>query len=234
MAFAELWLPIFGAGIFLAWAIGAWYGEGNNKILATWLIFFGVVCLFLLATLEWQHHIRAFDPKKTTPANIEAPSVGIKVIDPGIKSQVGRAYERGRLKYCFVNHGRTVANVTAYTQRIAVMRPGTGAPDGDLTKEMTSIPSGLVVPPFGGESEMITLNCHTEILHEDQVLLDNFRNKPFLMIAVQYRDEFDGDAAHEYVRAFCYMFDSNNDRWVLSSYDPPKNVFRKTPLNRNA
>src|SRR4051795_1398683 len=26
MAFAELWLPILGAGIFICWAVGAWYG----------------------------------------------------------------------------------------------------------------------------------------------------------------------------------------------------------------
>jgi hypothetical protein len=55
MAFAELWLPILGAGICIAWAIGAWYG--GNKYLSTWLIFGGVVCLLLLGTLQWQHAI---------------------------------------------------------------------------------------------------------------------------------------------------------------------------------
>jgi hypothetical protein len=57
VAFAELWLPIFGAGICIAWAIGAWYGD--NKILAIWLIFAGAICLLLLGTLQWQHAIEA-------------------------------------------------------------------------------------------------------------------------------------------------------------------------------
>src|SRR6266851_3835286 len=55
MAFAELWLPIIGAGICIAWAVGAWYGD--NKILAIWLIFGGIICLLLLGTLQWQHII---------------------------------------------------------------------------------------------------------------------------------------------------------------------------------
>src|ERR1700722_6679199 len=55
MAFAELWLPIIGAGICIAWAIGAWYG--GDKQLAIWLIFVGVVCLLFLGTLQWQHAI---------------------------------------------------------------------------------------------------------------------------------------------------------------------------------
>jgi hypothetical protein len=63
MAFAELWLPIIGAGIFIAWAIGAWYG--GNKYLATWLAFAGIVCLVLLGTLQWQHAI-----EKTTISEI--------------------------------------------------------------------------------------------------------------------------------------------------------------------
>jgi hypothetical protein len=62
MAFAELWLPIVGAGICIAWAIGAWYG--GNKYLSIWLVFAGVVSLFFLATLQWQHHI-----EKTETAN---------------------------------------------------------------------------------------------------------------------------------------------------------------------
>jgi hypothetical protein len=55
MAFAELWLPIIGAGIYIAWAIGAWYG--GDKKLAIWLIFFGVVSLLFLGALQWQHAI---------------------------------------------------------------------------------------------------------------------------------------------------------------------------------
>lgn len=55
MAFAELWLPLIGAGVCIAWASGAWYG--NSKILAIWLLFAGVVCLLLLATMQWQNVI---------------------------------------------------------------------------------------------------------------------------------------------------------------------------------
>jgi hypothetical protein len=66
MAFAELWLPIIGAGICIAWAIGAWYG--GNKILATWLTFGGVVCLLLLGTLQWQHLIEENEPSKVDEA----------------------------------------------------------------------------------------------------------------------------------------------------------------------
>ncbi len=55
MVFAELWLPIFGAGICIAWAIGAWYG--GNKNLSIWLVFCGAVCLLLLGTLQWQNAI---------------------------------------------------------------------------------------------------------------------------------------------------------------------------------
>jgi hypothetical protein len=61
MVFAELWLPVIGAGICIAWAIGAWYG--GDKIIAIWLSFAGAVCLLLLATLQWQQAI------EKTPSN---------------------------------------------------------------------------------------------------------------------------------------------------------------------
>jgi hypothetical protein len=65
MAFAELWLPIIGAGICIAWAIGAWYG--GDKKLSIWLIFFGVVCLLLLGTLQWQHAIEPITVQNGRP-----------------------------------------------------------------------------------------------------------------------------------------------------------------------
>jgi hypothetical protein len=55
VAIAEIWLPIIGAGICIAWAIGAWYA--GHKMLATWLVFGGIVSLALLGTLQWQHTI---------------------------------------------------------------------------------------------------------------------------------------------------------------------------------
>jgi hypothetical protein len=75
MALAELWLPLIGAGICISWAIGAWGWE--NKILATWLTFGGVVCLLLLGTLQWQQIIRnseapASEPNETTKLQLRA------------------------------------------------------------------------------------------------------------------------------------------------------------------
>jgi len=68
MAVAELWLPIIGVGIFVSWAIAAWYAE--HKILASWLGFAGAVCLLLLVTLQVQNWIIQTDthiPKGDPP-----------------------------------------------------------------------------------------------------------------------------------------------------------------------
>jgi hypothetical protein len=69
MAFAELWLPILGAGICIAWAIGAWYG--GNKPLAIWLVFVGLVCLLLLLALQAQRAVEKSDAPKSDEAEIK-------------------------------------------------------------------------------------------------------------------------------------------------------------------
>jgi hypothetical protein len=115
MAFAELWLPIFGAGIFIAWAIGAWYG-GGSKILATWLIFCGVVCLLLLATIQWQHHIRASEDKPkerdiADAAKLERP--WLYIINVRDQFCIDQDYPGDiYLTYSVANYGKSPAIIT--------------------------------------------------------------------------------------------------------------------------
>lgn len=90
MAFAELWLPIIGAGICIAWAIGAWYG--GNKYLSIWLVFLGAVCLLLLGTLQWQHAIEksAHNDPPAAPAN-HAGRAYVLVSDARVNHVEGKA-----------------------------------------------------------------------------------------------------------------------------------------------
>jgi hypothetical protein len=78
MAFAELWLPILGAGICIAWAIGAWYGGSKN--LSIWLTFGGAVCLLLLGTLQWQHSIEAIKKDGGRSADFEERRANIQLL----------------------------------------------------------------------------------------------------------------------------------------------------------
>jgi hypothetical protein len=80
---AEIWLPAIGAGIFIAWAIGAWYG--GNKALSIWLAFGGAVCLLLLGALQWRQAIR--DAPRDAPAKSDKPdrpwiSVDVSLVGP--------------------------------------------------------------------------------------------------------------------------------------------------------
>jgi hypothetical protein len=79
-ALAEIWLPVIGAGIFIAWAIGAWYG--GNKTTAVWLVFGGAVCLLLLGTIQWQHAIHAAETRKEDPSRAYVFPDATQVIHP--------------------------------------------------------------------------------------------------------------------------------------------------------
>ena len=55
MEIANLWLPIFGCGIFITMAGNAWFS--GHKIAAIWFAFAGVVCLLLLAAIQIQNAV---------------------------------------------------------------------------------------------------------------------------------------------------------------------------------
>ncbi len=107
MAFAELWLPILGAGICIAWAIGAWYG--GSKILSVWLAFGGAVCLLLLGALQWQHSIEKGDGQS---ADFEERRANIQLLNfysVPIQDKTGEPLKGWAIQAIFANLGQTTA-----------------------------------------------------------------------------------------------------------------------------
>ncbi|MGA7323539.1 MAG: DnaB-like helicase C-terminal domain-containing protein [Rhodomicrobium sp.] len=76
----------------------------------------------------------------------------------------------------------------------------------------------------GGASEEVTMNCFAEITPANHDLLHNADNKPFLLVALRYRDSL-GDIGREYECGFCFMLD--HARFLLSAYAEPFNFIRK-------
>jgi hypothetical protein len=107
------------------------------------------------------------------------------------------------------------------------MPPGGGSPASfDLPGEFRFVPWGFVVPPNGGESEIVTMNCHTEIPPKDHILLNDSKNRPFLMIALRYRDIL-GNDGYEYESGFCFILDPDYPRYVLTNDGAPRNFWRR-------
>lgn len=84
--FAKLWLPILGAGICIAWAIGAWYG--GDKRLAVWLTFLGVTSLLLLGAFQFDDYVTKGDasaPATPIPPYLFVQTDQVNIL-PGINA----------------------------------------------------------------------------------------------------------------------------------------------------
>jgi len=189
VAVAEIWLPLIGAGIFIAWAIGAWYG--GNKYLSTWLIFGGVVCLLLLATIQWQRSIleegqtgRQDDiGQKQTRAYVGV--VGFHIVKFAVSQPI-------QAQIIFSNAGQTPAyNVKSRFSRMdidefpAPVYVPTPLPPDTETGGATIAPKGthVVSPSRGKPLDQIELNA----------LQPNTRvigNAIYIQGVVTYRDAF--------------------------------------------
>jgi hypothetical protein len=174
VALAEIWLPIIGAGIFVAWAIGAWYG--GDKILATWLILFGAVCLLVLGTLQWQRAIRTEGGGQTD--NGGPPKIRIKGITI-LTPSGGSIWDPVAVLYWTSNEGRSVAHLTQRNYAIHLSKPSTppkGAPAFDYeTEERTRVD---IAPGKGIEGQYIsklrlTWEQREELRNGTSVLLFN-------------------------------------------------------------
>jgi hypothetical protein len=151
VAYAELWLPIVGAGILICWAVGAYYG--GNKVLAVWLTFGGVVCLLFLAALQWQHAIeKAEGTKHPTDAEIERDRARIFIG----KAELRNLYNNSippEVYFEFQNLGQTQAIDVQVDLNIAT-KPAT---DNSFQLSNTPNPSKGVIGPGMGFSGAVSL-----------------------------------------------------------------------------
>ncbi len=181
MAFAELWLPIFGASICIAWAVGAWYG--GSKHLAIWLIFGGVVCLALLATLQAQHAVE----RSETP-NSNRPWIGIDRIDL-LPLAVGSSL---RAEVYFFNTGnRPALNVRAHVQATTV--PRGGEPPEPLTSlPLPDNPTAVIMPTRSLRIIAFNDDQFALKLPGDVELIKSGALTPWITARVEYSDSYGG------------------------------------------
>lgn len=78
MDLATTWLPALGTMLLGSFAVGAWYGD--NKIHAVWYGFFGIICLFLLISLQIIDKIHAGETIAKS-INTNRPEIGILSVD---------------------------------------------------------------------------------------------------------------------------------------------------------
>jgi hypothetical protein len=158
---------------------------------------------------------------------LESPAVVIKIVDPGvyIGSYNSGAYERKTLVYRFANHGRTVAHILGFDQKVCAMRPAHGSPtplNADDIAEQAIY--GMMVAPNGGESEDIRYSVFNEVAAADVELLDDVRNIVFSLFIARYQDIFGAP----YVTAFEFIFDARGTgRFVLTNHGEPYNYLRQ-------
>jgi hypothetical protein len=216
MAFAELWLPIFGAGICIAWAISAWYG--GNKTLSIWLAFVGVVCLLLLGTLQWQHYIEKDDGQ---PANFEERRANIQFLSfntMAIQNNAGGPLNGWAIGAVFKNVGQT----TAKQVRIAYKNQyfaGAIPPDVDM---MVDIPPGATTIDVGQGIEF-----RSDWMPFAMNVFDGIHTKGANMLLfgeARYADIFPGTEPH--VTEFCAS--------IVVRRDPHIFVPNETPLEFQA
>jgi hypothetical protein len=102
----NLWLPLIGGGLLCAVAIGAWFGD--QKSIAIWFGFAGLVCLLLLAALQLQEYETASGHVKDDPAR---PWVGI--LEVNVRPvQIGNSLETTII---YINSGLSPAqNLRVY------------------------------------------------------------------------------------------------------------------------
>jgi hypothetical protein len=153
MAFAELWLPIVGAGIFVCWAVGAWYG--GHKIQAIWLAFAGVVCLLFLATLQWQHYIERADHPAPTVDSPDRAWVAVEVEVAGDLAYDAVGWDAGTrwhlpIKFRLTNTGNTPA--TGIDAHANIMPFMIGYWPKDRIKD--GIPQGPAIPGTNAADEL--------------------------------------------------------------------------------
>jgi hypothetical protein len=156
---------------------------------------------------------------------LEAPHLSIRIIDNGVvvTHLMPERYDRRRLDYAFVNHGRTPAQIVSYSQKIRAVRPGQGSPPPISEELLDHVPYGFIIPPEGREAEVIGMSCATEIEPEYESLLDDSTNFAFLLVAVRYRDVF----GSIYFLSLCYMLDKIHNRFILTGDSAPLNEWRK-------
>ena len=186
MAFAELWLPVFGAGILIAWAIAAWYA--GNKIHAIWLTFGGVVCLLLLATLQWQHAdekaetpTRADEPKPTNDINRPWLGIDVEIAGPLL-------FENGigiPLKITMTNSAVTPAIGALPHPMIFTNEKQPFFADEIIKRRSAVFGTG------GGLGHSVFLNKPVIEINTPSNIPDEFKGQnsiaPFILVAVKYR-----------------------------------------------
>jgi hypothetical protein len=180
MAFAELWLPIIGAGICIAWAIGAWYG--GERIFATWLVFAGFICLGLLAILQWQHYITKQN-NSIAAAKTEDPNRPWVSVHPEIGSDLtydAQGNARVVINFILQNVGKfPAANVQVDAEIVPIF--GDARPLQKAIADRNNLrPAGLGnlgVTIFPGPPQIISLNLpisHTAIEAFNKKMVVNY------------------------------------------------------------
>jgi hypothetical protein len=222
MAFAELWLPILGAGICIAWAIGAWYG--GNKNLSIWLIFGGLVCLLLLGTLQWQHAIRKGDEEKKV-AGLDRPYLFVEPFEPA-REQILRQNNMYQWSHSdspwieqlvqFANHGRGAAVIKSIkASAVIVVAAG---PDQSTFVDLPEIhlPSSVIVRGDGDKSG--TFTAGPRVIWKIPFTAEQYKDKMFKLQLAAYGHlwfvgvvEYTDVLSNKYSTSFCAKFRINGE-----------------------
>jgi hypothetical protein len=114
MELLNIWLPMIGAGIFIAVAVSAWFAE--RRITGIWFGFAGVVCILLLAALQLHEHERSREANESghKPDNPDRPWVSLEVAIAGPLAYDARGWDAGArwhipIKFRVTNTGNTPA-----------------------------------------------------------------------------------------------------------------------------
>jgi hypothetical protein len=187
VAIAEIWLPVIGAGIFIAWAIGAWYG--GDKRLAIWLIFSGSVCMLLLGTLQWQRAIaEVSNPDdaevKKARAYVFIDTIKTQNIDDNI--QANAPHLIAHILVVVKNTGQTPA--FKFTHQAAIRLAAWPPPD-DLFKLSQTPPISSDTLPSGNFSQ-ITVSLGRPLSVDDKTTLGLGIQAVYLFGLIRYEDVF--------------------------------------------
>ena len=187
MAFAELWLPIFGAGVCIAWAIAAWYG--GSKLLSIWLSFTGIVCLLLLGTLQIQHAIERGAEIKPPVGPSEAEMSRSRAF-VGVRPLLGPELKIGQVpifRLMIKNSGQTPAYDVAHMTTVSVRK---FPPEEEFEASVPDETSTVFNLNPGDEMQIVRLPPRVPINQVDLERLTEGTYRYYIWGQVRYKDAF--------------------------------------------
>lgn len=181
---------------------------------------FFLVCSTLLL---WKANNRSAKIAERALTDLEAPFVSIKINNTGL-TITGNNVSFGMLRWCAVNHGRSPATIVEIFDAVRTVEIGRGYPPIiDLAEAKGDrMPYGVLAPPNKESEEFPFLAVASLIDEANRNGLPFSQIIPFFVGYVRYKDILQ----NRYIVGFCFMFDRNGNRWILSG-DEKYNYCRK-------